>query len=274
MSRIVMRALLLIVLLSVGALPGWSSPVSAQGFARECPPIAVGTQERAVRLETGTLTVVRGAVFALRIAMNGTDFQPDDLHFVRVGSSLFGGALFDPSMGISRSQSDPALRFVVDELLFAELLVAGAIDLVAGDGAHLSVPLAPSALLEARTCIDRYTVPLLEASDARGRDPRSVLRLLPDQHSSVRSMATRPVYPEHAIRDGREGTTVTRLTIGTSGRATACEIARSSSWSDLDAAACAGISSWIFYPATDAEGVPVEAKVNQSIEWQLDQFRE
>ncbi len=269
-----MRVLLLIVSLAAGAVLGWSIPASAQGFARECPPVGVGTQERAVRLETGPLAVVRGAVVALRIAMNGTDFPPEQLHFVRIGSSLFGGALFDPDMGFSPRQRDPALRFVVDEMLFAELLVAGDIELVATSGERLSVPLVPSALLKARTCIDRYNVPLLESSDALRRDAQAVLRLLPDQPPWLRSSPTRPVYPERAIRDGREGTTVAQLMIGTDGRVRACEIARSSGWSDLDAAACEGVSGWTYCPATNAEGLPVEAGAVQPVQWRLEQFLE
>jgi len=108
------------------------------------------------------------------------------------------------------------LRFVVDEVLFAELLVAGEIELV----------------------------------------------------------ATRPVYPELALGDGREGTTVTRLAIGTGGRVASCEIVRSSGWTDLDAAACEGVRGWIYLPATDAEGLPVEASAVQPLQWQLEQFRE
>jgi TonB family protein len=213
-------------------------------------------------------------VFALRISMIETDFAPDELHYVRIGSSLFGGGLFEPSMGFANSQRDPALRFVVDELLFAELLDAGSIELVATDGASLSVPLVPSALLRAGACIDRHNVPFLDPSDATWRDPLALLRLLPDQQPRLRSNRTRPAYPELAIREGREGATVTAITIGLSGRLTGCRTLRSSGSSDLDASACAAVSTWIYGPATDAEGVPVEVTGAQTVEWRLEQFAE
>lgn len=177
-----------------GASPG-PGPASAQGWGADCPTVAVGTPERAVRLETVTLAILRGAVSALRIDMIGTDFQPDDLHYLRIGESVFGGGAFDPSMGFSQSRKDPAIRFVVDESLFAELLETGAVELVGTDGARLTVALVPSALLEARECIDRHTVPMLEPSDALHRDPRSVLRLIPHQEPSVRARITTLEYP-------------------------------------------------------------------------------
>jgi TonB family protein len=177
-------------------------------------------------------------------------------------------------MGFSESRKDPAIRFVVDDSLFAELIQAGAVELVGADEKLLRVPLVASELLKARECIDRHTVPMLDASAAFHRDPKSVLRLSPDQEPTVRAKSTSMVYPPAAVAEGREGTTVTRLTIGTNGRVTGCEIARSSGWSDLDAAACAGLRGWIFHPATDGDAVPVPVPVHQPVIWQLDRFRE
>jgi TonB family protein len=258
--------------LFLGVLLGVGSPASAQQFARECPAVAVGTQDRAVRLEADVLNVVRGAVIALRVAMEGAEFKPDRFHFVRIGSKPFGGAPFHPAMGFSPSQPDPALRFIADGQLFADLLDSRAIELVATDGSRLVVPLSPSALSEARDCIDRYNLPLLDASDAMHRDARSLLRLQPNQRPGVRSQARqRPVYPEAALRDGREGRTIMRITIGIHGRVAACEIAQSSGSPDLDAASCASVNGWIYFPETDANGLPVEVKANQPMVWRLGQ---
>lgn len=258
--------------LFVGVLLGVGSTASAQQFARECPAVAVGTQDRAVRLEAGVLNVVRGAVIALRIALEGSEFKPDQLHFVRIGSKQFGGALFHPTMGFSPSQLDPALRFIADDQLFADLLDAQAIELVATDGSSLVVPLSQSSLSEARACIDRHNLPLLDPSDAMRRDTRSLLRLQPNQRPGVRSQdSRRPVYPEAALRDRREGRTIMRITIGIHGRVTGCEIAQSSGSPDLDAASCASVNGWIYFPETNADGLPVEVMANQPMAWRLGQ---
>jgi protein TonB len=102
------------------------------------------------------------------------------------------------------------------------------------------------------------------------RDALSLLRLQPVQPTGVRSQAgRRPVYPEAALRAGREGRTVMRLTINTQGRVAGCEIVQSSGSADLDAASCATVRAWVYFPATDAQGGPIEVQANQPMAWRL-----
>lgn len=77
-------------------------------------------------------------------------------------------------------------------------------------------------------------------------------------------------YPSAAIREEREGLTRFRLTIGTDGRVTGCEITGSSGSADLDAATCAKVSSRArFAPAMGSDGLPTSGSYSGSIRWVL-----
>ncbi|MCM8557397.1 energy transducer TonB [Sphingomicrobium sediminis] len=77
-------------------------------------------------------------------------------------------------------------------------------------------------------------------------------------------------YPASALREGREGLSIIRITITADGRATDCSIAQSSGSFDLDTAACDITTSRTrFTPALDDEGEPVDMTVRLPIRWVL-----
>ncbi len=77
-------------------------------------------------------------------------------------------------------------------------------------------------------------------------------------------------YPAAAAREGREGITYFRLTVGKSGRVKNCTITRSSGHGDLDAAACRiMVRRAHFTPARDEKGRRVENMVEDRLIWKL-----
>jgi periplasmic protein TonB len=86
--------------------------------------------------------------------------------------------------------------------------------------------------------------------------------------SNPGSWATTNDYPSRALREEREGTTGFRVTVGTDGRVTDCQITSSSGHADLDEAACANITRRArFKPATDGSGNPVQGSYSNRIRW-------
>ncbi len=80
--------------------------------------------------------------------------------------------------------------------------------------------------------------------------------------------ATTNDYPSRALREEREGTTGFRVSIGTDGKVTDCQITRSSGSPDLDEATCANIRRRArFTPATDGEGNPTTGSYGSSVRW-------
>lgn len=77
-------------------------------------------------------------------------------------------------------------------------------------------------------------------------------------------------YPTLALRDEREGTTAFRVTVGTDGRVTGCQITESSGHSDLDEATCANVTTRAeFYPAQDKKGKVIIGNYANRIRWQI-----
>lgn len=75
-------------------------------------------------------------------------------------------------------------------------------------------------------------------------------------------------YPPAALRAGMQGETRTLITIGTDGRVSDCRIQKSSGSALLDAHSCALVTArFVFDPALDAKGRPVEAKAVQPVAW-------
>jgi protein TonB len=77
-------------------------------------------------------------------------------------------------------------------------------------------------------------------------------------------------YPPKALREGREGTTYFRVTVGSNGRAKNCTITRSSGSADLDSETCKMIATrgrW--QPAKNETGEPVEDVFSGKLEWKL-----
>ncbi|HQS70726.1 MAG: energy transducer TonB [Novosphingobium sp. 28-62-57] len=80
--------------------------------------------------------------------------------------------------------------------------------------------------------------------------------------------ATSNDYPSRALREEREGTTGFRVTVGTDGKVTDCQVTRSSGSPDLDEAACSNIRRRArFAPATDGDGNPTTGTYSNSIRW-------
>jgi protein TonB len=80
--------------------------------------------------------------------------------------------------------------------------------------------------------------------------------------------ATTNDYPSRALREEREGTTGFRVTIGTDGRVTDCQITSSSGHADLDAATCENVRRRArFNPAKDGEGNPTTGTYSNRIRW-------
>lgn len=78
----------------------------------------------------------------------------------------------------------------------------------------------------------------------------------------------RPVYPETARREGREGRVLLHVLIDVQGETKVVEVSRSSGSDALDQAATNAIKSWRFHPAR-RDDEPVESWVNVPIDFRL-----
>ena len=88
--------------------------------------------------------------------------------------------------------------------------------------------------------------------------------------NSVSRWITNDDYPRPALVDGAEGSAGYRLVIGTNGRVSSCEVARSAGHRALDAATCRLITSRArFEPATDDTGAKVVGTYTGSVTWEI-----
>ncbi len=77
-------------------------------------------------------------------------------------------------------------------------------------------------------------------------------------------------YPQSAIRGREEGVVKFRLSVGTNGRVTGCEVTGSSGTEALDQAACAKLMlRGRFEPASDSTGALVAGSYTGAVRWQL-----
>jgi protein TonB len=77
-------------------------------------------------------------------------------------------------------------------------------------------------------------------------------------------------YPAAALRAQEQGRVVYRITIGTEGRVSGCEVRISSGSAALDAATCRIVRSRArFTPARDSEGRPVPDRRDGNVLWRL-----
>ena len=87
---------------------------------------------------------------------------------------------------------------------------------------------------------------------------------------SLTSLFSTDDYPQAAIRAEEQGTTTVRLTIGTNGRVSGCDVTGSSGSRSLDSATCSVIRSRARYtPAKDQNGAPIEGTDTGRIRWVL-----
>ncbi|GGY99873.1 TonB family protein [Novosphingobium colocasiae] len=77
-------------------------------------------------------------------------------------------------------------------------------------------------------------------------------------------------YPTRAARDNIEGRVGVRVTIGPDGRVSGCSVSSSSGNSDLDSAACDGMTRYArFNPALDDAGSPTSGSYSTAIVYKL-----
>lgn len=76
-------------------------------------------------------------------------------------------------------------------------------------------------------------------------------------HPAVPVRQPPPAYPRQALRRGESGEVLVRVVVGTDGRPSQVQVARSSSHRALDQAAVKAVRRWRFQPATrDGQSVP------------------
>lgn len=77
-------------------------------------------------------------------------------------------------------------------------------------------------------------------------------------------------YPTRDIREGNQGVTRFRLSVGTDGRVTGCTVTGSSGFPSLDAAACNKLTArGRFRAATGEDGEKIAGSFSSSIKWQI-----
>ncbi|TMM48103.1 TonB family protein [Qipengyuania marisflavi] len=77
-------------------------------------------------------------------------------------------------------------------------------------------------------------------------------------------------YPRRAERDGTEGSVGVSITIGPDGRVSNCSVSSSSGSSELDSAACQGMTRYARYnPALNAAGDPIPGSASTTIVYKL-----
>jgi protein TonB len=77
-------------------------------------------------------------------------------------------------------------------------------------------------------------------------------------------------YPTYAFNRHEEGTTSFTVTVGVNGRPKDCVVTQSSGFPDLDAATCAAVLQRAYFtPATDENGMPIEAPFASRMNWRF-----
>lgn len=77
-------------------------------------------------------------------------------------------------------------------------------------------------------------------------------------------------YPAEALKNREQGTTEFIVTVGASGKVTACRVTRSSGSVALDGATCALMARQMrFKPARDASGTRIESEFASRLNWKL-----
>jgi protein TonB len=84
------------------------------------------------------------------------------------------------------------------------------------------------------------------------------------------ALITEPDYPVAAVQAMQQGTVRFRVDVNAQGRVTNCTILRSSGSSILDATTCQLMQRRArFTPATDANGNPAPASLDEQYTWKL-----
>ncbi|MCA1662609.1 MAG: energy transducer TonB [Novosphingobium sp.] len=118
------------------------------------------------------------------------------------------------------------------------------------------------------------TTPAVESLPARPSPTPSFALQGARPLGSPGKWATTEDYPARALREGREGTTRFRVTVGLDGRVRNCEVTSSSGSSDLDRATCENVARRArFKPATDATGSAVAGSYTNAVRWEIPDWR-
>jgi TonB family protein len=100
--------------------------------------------------------------------------------------------------------------------------------------------------------------------------PIPVIVMNPVPKGNPGSWVTTNDYPVRSLRTESEGVSSFRLTIGTDGRVTGCQITGSNGDPDLDLATCTNVTRRArFQPALDRQGNPVEGYYSNRVRWQI-----
>ncbi|MDP9162983.1 MAG: energy transducer TonB [Pseudomonadota bacterium] len=100
--------------------------------------------------------------------------------------------------------------------------------------------------------------------------PAPVKREAAKARGSLVGLFSNDDYPSSALSANEHGTTAVRLTIGTDGRVSACDVTSSSGSSALDSATCNILRRRArFTPAMDTNGQPTTDTYSQRITWQI-----
>ena len=185
---------------------------------------------------------------------------------------------------------DKAYRFRLDKqtagLIAAEWIKSGKVRITYLDKELASFPLDGAA--QASAAVDRClaeigsrqstaTAPAAGPTQPARPGPRTLPSTVPayllpraTPLSDPASWQTWADYPVAARREGRQGATTVRITVGLDGRAQKCELIESSGSSDLDAATCDVLRrSGRWKNATDAQGRNLVSAWAVRMRWQL-----
>lgn len=214
---------------------------------------------------------------AISIGNNGWSAVPDAKYDI---SFALNGAFYGGSQALGRS-NDGQKGFL------AHLERSFESDLAKGHTLHiflnekeidrLSLRGTSAALVQLNRCVSSLKARITEAETEKRRwedfpaDPfakPAELNRPVTPRGNPASWATTNDYPPRALREEREGRVHFKVTVGTDGRVTSCEITTSSGSPDLDEATCTNVRRRArFTPATDGNGSLIEGEFSSSVNW-------
>jgi periplasmic protein TonB len=141
-------------------------------------------------------------------------------------------------------------------------LVDVATNILTGESLYV-VPTTGSTTIE--TGSGQIELPEIKPITPPSFTPRS-----PTARGKPGTWATPNDYPGRDLREGNQGVTGFRLTIGADGRVQNCEVTKSSGHPGLDTATCDKVRARArFDPATDDSGAKVTGTYTNAIRWEI-----
>ena len=134
-----------------------------------------------------------------------------------------------------------------------------------------------SRVLESATCVQRdddITCPdgktVVKASQRSSCPAVKNLSAAAKPKNNPGSWATTNDYPSRALSQEREGTTSFRVTVGSDGKVSDCQVTGSSGHGDLDAATCSNVKRRArFDAAKDKDGNPTSGSYANRVTWRI-----